>query len=129
MYTKLSEREEWLAKQIVDIAIAVHKELGPGLLESIYVKCFCIELRNRNIQFELQKKVLINYKEHELDDALFIDMLVENCVVIEFKAQDYYHPVWEAQVLSYLKLSKKRIGFVLNFHVPVMKDGIKRYII
>src|SRR5687768_9920917 len=128
MYEKLSEKVEWIAKKIVDIAIIVHKELGPGLLESIYVKCFCIELKNRNIQFELHKKVTINYKNYELEDALYIDMLVENCVVIEFKAQDLFHPVWEAQVLSYLKLSKKRLGFILNFHVPVMKDGIRRYV-
>ncbi len=129
MYLKLSEREEWIAKQIVDIAINIHIQLGPGLLESVYAKCFYYELLNRNISFEREKLVPIIYNELKIDDGLRLDCLVEQLVIIEFKAQENYHPVWEAQLMSYLKLTHKRLGFLINFHVPLMKDGIKRIII
>jgi len=129
MYTKLSEKEEYLAKQIVDIAIKIHKELGPGLLESVYAKCFYYELFNWNINFERQKEVPIIYQSLIVDEGLRLDLLVEDLIIIEFKAQENYHPVWEAQLLSYLKLTGKRLGFLINFHVPLMKDGIKRLIL
>ena len=129
MYTKLSEKEEFLAKQIVDISIKVHKELGPGLLENVYAKCFYYELYNRNINFEKQKEVPIVYQSLIIDEGLWLDLLVEDLIIIEFKAQENFHPVWEAQVLSYLKLTGKRLGFLINFHVPLMKDGIKRIIL
>ena len=129
MYKKLSEREEYLASQIVDIAIRIHKELGPGLLESVYAKCFYYELTQRNIQFIKQKEVPIIYQSLQIDDGLMLDLLVEDLIIVEFKAQENYHPVWEAQLLSYLKLTNKRLGFLLNFHVPLMKDGIKRIIL
>ncbi len=129
MYLKLSEREELIAKQIVDIAINIHKQLGPGLLESVYAKCFYYELVNRDLNFEKEKQVPIIYNELKIDDGLRLDCLVDNLVIIEFKAQENYHPVWEAQLMSYLKLTNKRLGFLINFHVPLMKDGIKRMII
>lgn len=129
IYTKLSEREEYLAKQIVDIAIKIHKELGPGLLESVYAKCFYYELLDRTISFEKQKDVPIIYQSLIIDEGLRLDLLVEDLIVVEFKAQENYHPVWEAQLLSYLKLKGKRLGFLINFHVPLMKDGIKRLIL
>ena len=129
MYTKLSEREEYLARQIVDIAINIHKELGPGLLESVYAKCFYYELTKREVQFVKQKEVPIIYQALHIDDGLRLDLLIEDLVIVEFKAQENYHPVWEAQILSYLKLTKKRLGFLINFHVPLMKDGIKRIIL
>lgn len=129
MYQKLSDKEEFLASQIVDIAIKIHIQLGPGLLESVYAKCFYYELRNRDINFEREKNVPIIYNDIQVDDGLKLDCLVEQLVIIEFKAQENYHPVWEAQLISYLKLSKKRLGFLINFHVPLMKDGIKRIII
>ena len=129
MYKSLSERENWLAGQIVDISICIHKALGPGLLESIYEKCFCYELSKRNIPFEKQKTVRLQYDELIIDDGLRIDILIDKLVVVELKAQEYYHPVWEAQVLSYLKLSHNRLGFILNFNVPLMKDGIKRMVL
>lgn len=129
MYNKLSEREEYLAKQIVDIAIKIHKELGPGLLESVYAKCFYYELIKREIQFIKQKEVPIIYQTLHIDDGLRLDLLVEDLIIVEFKAQENYHPVWEAQLLSYLKLANKRLGFLINFHVPLMKDGIKRLIL
>lgn len=128
MFKTLTEREEWLAKQIVDIAISIHKAMGPGLLESVYEKCFCYELTKRKIYFERQKTVRLKYDELIIDEGLRIDILIDDLVVVELKAQEYYHPVWEAQVLSYLKLSGKRLGIVLNFNVPLMKEGIKRMV-
>ncbi len=128
MYQKLSE-EEFLAREIVDIAIRIHKELGPGLLESVYAKCFYFELAQREIPFQKEKEVPIIYQTLKIDDGLRLDLLVDNLIIVEFKAQENYHPVWEAQILSYLKLSQKRLGFLLNFHVPLMKDGIKRLIL
>jgi GxxExxY protein len=129
MYKPLSDKEEFLAKQIVDIAVKIHKELGPGLLESVYAKCFYYELLNRNINYEKQKDVPIIYQSLIIDDGLRLDLLVEDLLIVEFKAQENYHPVWEAQLLSYLKLTGKRLGFLINFHVPLMKDGIKRLIL
>ena len=129
MYQKLSEQEEWFARQIVDIAFNIHKQLGPGLLESIYAKCFYYELSNRKIFFEREKLVPIVYNDLKIDDGLRLDCLVGQCIIIEFKAQENYHPVWAAQLMSYLKLSNKRLGFLINFHVPLIKDGIKRIII
>ncbi len=129
MYKTLSEREEFLARQIVDIAIRVHKELGPGLLESVYAKCFYFELTQREISFQKEKEVPVIYQTLKIDDGLRLDLLVDNLIIVEFKAHENFHPVWEAQILSYLKLSQKRLGFLLNFHVPLMKDGIKRIIL
>jgi GxxExxY protein len=129
MYKKLSEREEYSATQIVDIAIKIHRELGPGLLESVYAKCFYYELVRRDIQFIKQKEVPIIYQTLQIDDGLRLDLLIEDLIIIELKAQENYHPVWEAQLLSYLKLTNKRLGFLVNFHVPLMKDGIKRIIL
>lgn len=129
MYKPLTEKENWIAAQLVDIAIRIHKALGPGLLESIYERCFCYELMKRNIPYEKQKTVRLKYDELVIDEGLRIDILVDKLVVVELKAQEYYHPVWAAQVLSYLKLNNNRLGFILNFNVPIMKEGIKRMII
>lgn len=129
MFEKLSEKEEYLAKQIVDIAIKIHKASGPGLLESVNAKCFYYELSNRNINYEKQREVPIIYQSLIIDEGLRLDLLVEGLIIIELKAQENYHPVWEAQLLSYLKLTNKRLGFLINFHVPLMKDGIKRLIL
>ena len=125
----LTDREKWLASQIVEIAITIHRFLGPGLLESIYEKCFCYELTKRNIPFIRQKCAELIYDNVVIDEGLRIDILVDDLIVIELKAQETYHPVWEAQLLSYLKLTHKRLGYILNFHVPLMKDGLKRMII
>jgi GxxExxY protein len=129
MYKSLTERENWLAGQIVDIAISIHKAVGPGLLEGIYEKCFCYELTKRNIPFEKQKVIRLQYDGLVIDEGLRIDILIDKLVVVELKAQEYYHPVWEAQLLSYLKLSDNRLGFILNFNVPLMKEGVKRMVI
>jgi len=127
-FKPISEREKWLTGQIVGIAISVHKTLGPGLLESVYEKCFCYELEKKNIPFMTQKFVKIIYDNLIINEGLKLNILVDDLIIIELKAQEKHHPVWEAQLLSYLKLSGKRLGYILNFHVPLMKDGIKRMI-
>ena len=124
-----SEYREWLGKQIVDIAYQLHKHLGPGLLEKIYEACFCYELTKRQIPFFTQKRVAIKYDEVEFEEGLRLDILVDDLVIIELKAQENYHPVWEAQLLSYLRLSDKKLGFIINFTVPLIKDGIKRMVL
>ena len=129
MREPLTEKENALAAEVVDIPVCIHKALGPGLLESIYQKCFCYELNDKNIPFEKQKAVPLQYGKMRMEDGLRIDILVDNFVVVELKAQEYYHPVWEAQLLSYLKLSSKRLGFIINFNVPLMKEGIKRMVL
>jgi GxxExxY protein len=99
------------------------------LLESVYEKCFCYELAKRNIPYLRQKSVEIIYDKLVIDDGLRIDILVDELVIVELKAQENYHPVWEAQLLSYLKLTNKRLGYILNFHVPLMKEEIKRMVL
>lgn len=125
---ELTPHEEWLGKQIVDIAFHIHKALGPGLLEKVYESCFCYELSKRNIPFVTQQKVPIIYDNLEFPEGLRLDILVDNLVIVELKAQENYHPVWEAQLLSYLKLTNKNLGYIINFTVPLIKDGINRRI-
>lgn len=129
MSEALSIHTEALAKEIVDVAYKIHTTLGPGLLESVYEKCFCHELRNREIGFVRQQSVKIYFDDLVIDDGLRLDILVNDEIIIELKAQETYHPVWEAQLLSYLKLSNKRLGFLINFHVPVIRNGIKRMVL
>lgn len=123
------EHREWLGKQVVDIAYNIHKAIGPGLLERVYEECFVYELQKRGIPYMRQKEVPIVYDRIEVADGLRLDILVDDEVIVELKAQENYHPVWEAQLLSYLRLSNKRLGFLINFTVPLMKDGIKRMVI
>ncbi|HEX2606920.1 MAG TPA: GxxExxY protein [Flavisolibacter sp.] len=128
-FDPLSEREKWLADQIVGSAIMIHKTVGPGLLESVYEQCFCYELDKRNIPFERQQSIPIEYDELVVENGLRVDVIIDDLVIVELKAQENSHPVWQAQLLSYLKLTNKRLGYILNFHVPLMKDGIKRMIL
>jgi GxxExxY protein len=125
-FKPITEKEQWLTSQLMNIAISIHKILGPGLLESIYEKCFCYELAKRNIAFTRQQPIPIVYNNMLIDEGLKIDFVVEDLIIIELKAQESYNPVWEAQLLSYLKLTGKRLGYIMNFHVPLMKNGIKR---
>jgi GxxExxY protein len=129
MYNSLSPFEEEIGKQIVDVAFTIHKALGPGLLESVYEKCYEYELKRRSVLVERQKVVPIIYNGLKMDDGLRLDLLVGDAVIVELKAQEIYHPVWEAQMLSYLKLSERRLGYIINFHVPLIKNGIKRMIL
>jgi GxxExxY protein len=128
MFSKLTEREEFLGKEIVDAAYKVHKELGPGLLEKVYEACFCYELGKKAILYKRQSELPIYYDGQKLDEGLVMDVLVENLVICEIKAVDAVNPIWKAQILSHLKLTKLRLGYLINFNVPLIKDGIKRYI-
>lgn len=128
-FPELTSRENWLGGQIVDIAICVHKALGPGLLESVYEKVFCYELAKRSIPFVKQRRVDIVYEELVVEDALRVDIFVDDKIIVELKAQENPHVVWEAQLLSYLKLTGKRLGYIVNFHVPLMKNGLRRMVL
>lgn len=112
---------------IIGCAIEVHKILGPGLLESAYEECLFFELQKAGLVVERQKPVPVVYKEIKLECGYRIDLLVENTVVIELKTVDCFNPVHEAQVLTYMKFSKKSIGLLLNFNVTLIKNGLKRY--
>jgi GxxExxY protein len=125
-FKPISEKEQWLTSQLMNTAISIHKILGPGLLESIYEKCFCYELSKRNIVFTRQQPIPVIYNNMIIEEGLKIDFVIEESIIVELKAQENYNPVWEAQLLSYLKLTGKRLGYIMNFHVPLMKDGIKR---
>jgi GxxExxY protein len=124
-----SVRAEELATQVVDAAVKVHKTLGPGLLESVYEACLCHELSIRHISFQRQLDLPICYEGIRLESGLRIDILVDNCVIIELKTVEKLAPIHDAQLLTYLKLTNTRIGFLLNFNVPIMKHGIKRLVL
>lgn len=116
-----------LAKEAVDAAFKVHKALGPGLLESVYETCMCHELAKRQIPFERQKHLPVVYDGIRLDAALRIDILVAKRLIVDVKAVESLIPVFDAQLVTYLKLTGCRLGLLINFNVPVIKDGIKRF--
>jgi GxxExxY protein len=128
-FEKTSEIEEVVAAEIVDAAYTVHKALGPGLLEKIYEVCFCHELTKRSLSYQRQVDIPVEYDGITFDEGLRLDVLVEDIIICEVKAVDKMNPVWEAQLLSYLKLTGKRIGFLINFNIPIIKNGIKRIIL
>lgn len=111
---------------ILDCSIEVHKQLGPGLLESVYEICLYKELRNRNLFVERQVQLPIIYKGEDLNSDFRIDLLVENEVIIELKAVETILPVHEAQLLTYFKLADKKLGLLINFNVPKLVNGFKR---
>jgi GxxExxY protein len=115
-----------LTGEIIGAAIEVHKILGPGLLESVYEECLCHELYLREISYERQKELSLRYKAATLDAKLKLDVLVDESVIVELKSCEKLEPIHEAQLLTYLKLSGLKIGLLMNFNVPVLKDGIKR---
>ncbi len=124
------EREEYnrLSKIILDVCIAVHREMGPGLLESVYEKCIMKELELRGLHAENQVSIPLFYKGFKLSKDYIIDILIENEIIIEIKSSEKMLPVYEAQIISYLKLSKKKLGFLVNFNVPLLKNGFKRFV-
>jgi GxxExxY protein len=115
-----------LARVVVDAAFKVHTELGPGLLESVYEVCLAHELRKRGLHVDLQIVLPITFDGLRIDSGLRIDMLIENELIVELKAAEAHHSLYEAQLLTYLKLAKKRLGLLINFNVPRIRDGIKR---
>lgn len=119
---------EAVATVIVDAAYTVHKELGPGLLESIYEECLAYELTKRGLKVERQVPVPIIYDGQKMSHDLKLDLLVESSIIVETKAVEQMHPIHETKLHTYLKLSQKRLGFLINFHVVVIRQGIKRII-
>ncbi len=114
--------------QIVDAAMQVHSALGPGLLESAYEGCLAFELTSRGLQVQRQFELPVIYRTHRIDVGYRLDLLVADQVIIEIKAVERLSPIHEAQLLTYLKLADKRVGFLLNFHVLHMKEGVKRLV-
>lgn len=125
----MDERDP-LTQAVIGAAIEVHRELGPGLLESIYQRCMEIELRLRGLAFEPQARLPLRYKGIPLDgEDLKMDFFFSGALVLELKAVEKILPVHEAQLITYLRLSKTRVGLLINFNVPVLKDGLKRLVV
>ena len=118
-----------LTHAIIGAAIEVHKNLGPGLLESTYEECLSHELSLRNFRFERQKPIPVVYKQTKLECGYRIDLLVESKVVVELKSVEGFAPIHEAIVLTYLRLAGHRLGLLINFNVPTLKDGIRRFVL
>jgi len=117
---------EGLTEQVIGAAMEVHKALGPGLLESIYEECLCHELRLRELKFQRQLSVPVIYKGVSLDCGYRLDLIVEDIVILELKCIERVLAIHEAQLLTYLKLMDKPVGFIINFNVPVLRQGIIR---
>jgi GxxExxY protein len=115
--------------EVIGAAIEVHKILGPGLLESAYEECLCHELELREIPYERQKELPIEYKGVKLDCGYRLDVVVSSQLILELKACERLEPIHEAQLLTYLKLTGIKVGLLINFNVPVLKEGIKRLVL
>jgi len=122
------DRYNQLSKELLDASITVHREMGLGLLESVYELCLLKELQLRNIFVQHQVPVPLYYKGEDLNKDFRIDILIDNEIIVELKAVDYILPVHEAQIISYLKLTDKKLGFLINFNVPLLKDGFRRFV-
>ena len=129
MFKEVSEEEDRIGRAIVNAAFRVHKELGPGLLEKVYEVCFCHVLSNEGFEIKRQIDIPIVFEGLIFEEGLRLDVMVNDMVICELKALENVNPVWEAQLLSHLKLTNKRLGFLINFNVPLIKNGIKRMVI
>ena len=119
---------EETGREVIDSALHVHREAGPGLLENAYLECLDYELSGRGLAVERQKPLALTYRGQNIDLAYRLDLLVNGCVVVELKAVRELTPLHEAQLLSYLKLGPYRLGYLLNFNVRRMKDGMRRMV-
>lgn len=128
MFEPIPERTELLAKTSITCAIEVHRRLGPGLLESVYRVCLVYELRKRGLAVQEELVLPIKYDEIVLKSGLRLDLVVEDALILELKAIEVVLPVHHSQVISYLKLTGMRLGLLINFNVPLLKDGIKRFV-
>ncbi len=126
-YAPIPAHLEVIAKGIVQAAYNVHKNLGPGLLEKVYEVCFCYELEKIGFGYQRQVNIPINYEEMVFDEGLRVDVLVENQIICELKSVEEVHPIYMAQVISHLKLTELRLGFLINFNVVNIGEGIKRF--
>jgi GxxExxY protein len=127
-YKPIPEELNQIGQKIVDAAYTVHKNLGPGLLEKVYEVCFCHELAKRGLSYQRQVDIPIVYDSLTFKEGLRLDVIVENSVICELKAVELVNPVWEAQILSHLKLTGKRLGYLINFNVSNIGEGIKRFV-
>ncbi len=125
---KSREEIDGLSNRLIGAAIEVHKALGPGLLESAYEECLCSELQFQKIFFERQVALPIMYRNAKLDCSYRLDIVVDSSIILELKAVEALAPIHDAQLLTYLKLSGLKLGFLLNFNVPYMRNGIKRIV-
>lgn len=123
---KLDDATEDLAYRVIGATLEVHKELGPGLLEILYENALCLELSRRGIRYERQKEYEVNYKGMLIGTHI-LDIVVEDTIVLELKAVETFSNVHQAQLLSYLKIADKRLGFLINFNTRFLKEGIKRF--
>lgn len=129
MMEPIPSRTEEIASEVLNAAFRVHKNLGPGLLESVYERCLCHELRKVGLGCETQLSLPINYDGEIIDGGLRLDLMVEDQVIVELKAVEKLLPIHEAQALTYLKLTGKRLAFLLNFNTERLKEGIKRIVL
>ena len=118
-----------LSNRVIECAIEVHRNLGPGLLESTYEQCFAYELTQKKISFKLQYSLPVKYKTIKLDCGYRVDVLIEDKLIIELKSVETILPIHEAQLLTYMKLSKIKTGLLINFNVRKLKEGLKRYVL
>ena len=123
-----NDRLDEISHRVIGAAIEVHRHLGPGLLESAYQSCLAFELKQLGVKLEEQKPLPVVYKQVKLDCGYRLDLVVEDEIIVEIKAIEKLLPIHEAQLLSYLRLAKKRVGLLMNFHVPVLKNGLKRIV-
>jgi len=128
VFQPIAPEVEKVGKAVLDAAFKVHTALGPGLLESVYETTTAYEIRKTGLEVVTQVSQPIVYDNQELDSGFRLDMLVEKCVIIEVKSVETMHPVYEAQIMTYLRLSRVRLGFLINFNVKHLKDGIKRFV-
>jgi GxxExxY protein len=128
-FIPVSKEVDDKARKIVDAAYTVHKNLGPGLLEKVYEICFCHELSKRGLIYQRQVDIPVIYDGLKFNEGLRLDVIVEDEIICELKAIDNVNPVWTAQLLSQLKLTNKRLGFLINFNVTNIGDGIKRIVL
>jgi GxxExxY protein len=119
---------EAIAKELVDAMLTVHRELGPGLLESTYQACLAYELRSRGIEAQCEVELPVRYKGLEIEAGYRLDLLVAGCIIVENKSVQELAPIHEAQLLTYLKLSGRRLGFLVNWNVPLIKNGVHRMV-
>jgi len=125
----IAESLNELSRQVVDAAFHVHKNLGPGLLESVYEACLAHELNKRGIPFQKQVSLPILYDDLEIEAGLRIDLWIDKKLIVELKAVEQLHDVHQAQLMTYLKLTDTRLGLLINFNVPAIKQGIKRIVL
>ncbi|GAB1365814.1 GxxExxY protein [Candidatus Cloacimonadaceae bacterium] len=116
-----------LSHEVIGSCIDVHKVLGPGMLESVYLDLLCFDLDLKGIAYEREKELSLIYKGRNFNTILRADLVVENSLIVELKSVQEMHPIYEAQIMTYMKLTNIEVGLLINFNVPILKDGIHRY--